>query len=94
MAADDDPRGFRPNRSRWAANREYFKPGADSDLLPRSSMGSPFASSVFSDFHLGQRTDKPLTSFASPRFEMLSKKKPAWFAKAQATVGSFTSSPE
>jgi site-specific recombinase XerD len=25
-----------------------------------------------SDFHFRQRTDKPLTSFASPRFEMLS----------------------
>jgi hypothetical protein len=27
----------------------------------------------FSDFHRGQRNDKPLTSLASPRFEMLSE---------------------
>jgi hypothetical protein len=48
------------------------KRGLIRTVLPRSHMGSPFASSVFSDFHFRQRTDKPLTSFASPRFEILS----------------------
>jgi hypothetical protein len=42
-------------------------------VLPNQVLGSPFAS-VFSDFHCGRRNDKPLTSLASPRFEMLSCK--------------------
>ncbi len=49
----------------------HFKTGLIWTLLPRSSIGSPFASSVFSDFHLRQRTDKPLTSFGSPVLKML-----------------------
>jgi hypothetical protein len=35
-------------------------------------MWEPICILCFSDFERGQRNDKPLTSLASPRFEMLS----------------------
>ena len=57
-------------RSRQPLFSESISNRADLTVLPRT--GSPFASSVFSDFDFKQRTDKPVDFIASPRFEMLS----------------------
>jgi hypothetical protein len=46
--------------------------GADSDGTAVIVWGA-ICLPCFSDFHLGQRNDKPLTSLASPQFEMLSR---------------------
>ena len=51
---------------------EHFKTGADSDGPALIRFGEPICILCLSDFHRGQRNDKPLTSLASPRFEMLS----------------------
>src|SRR5207342_2414482 len=51
---------------------EHFKTGADSDGPALTKYGEPICILCFSDFHRGQRNDRPLTSLASPRFEMLS----------------------
>jgi hypothetical protein len=51
---------------------EHFKTGADSDGPSLIKYWGAHLPSVFSDFHCGQRNDKPLTSLTSPRFERLS----------------------
>ena len=48
------------------------KRGLDSDGPTPINYGEPICILCFSDFQRGQRNDKPLTSLASPRFEMLS----------------------
>ena len=49
------------------------KRGLDSDGPTPINYGEPICILCFSNFQRGQRNDKPLTSLASPRFEMLSK---------------------
>jgi len=51
---------------------EHFKPGADSDGPSLTQVWGAHLHPCFSDFHPGQRSNKPLTSLASPRFEILS----------------------